>query len=302
MSEAGKPGMAQSLESSSSWQRTAEKLHRAVALRTPKYGSGLSGITESDPALASLTLTDQLISRPKPQEGPTHAPFCTGISEKQLYYICKRCLDLCLAVSLLILLLPLLLLIALLIKIDSSGPVFFTHERVGARRARASAEAIWVIENFRMHKFRSMVQNADSAAHEAYIRDFVQGRVQPDTANGGKFKLTNDPRVTRIGRILRRTSLDELPQLFNVLKGQMSLVGPRPVPPYEVACYRTGDHKRLTAPPGITGLWQVNGRCQVSFEEMIHMDVEYIQKASLWIDLQILFLTIPAVLFGRGAE
>jgi lipopolysaccharide/colanic/teichoic acid biosynthesis glycosyltransferase len=108
--------------------------------------------------------------------------------------------------------------------------------------------------------------------------------------------------VTRIGRLLRRTSLDELPQLFNVLKGQMSLVGPRPVPPYEVACYRNGDHKRLTALPGITGLWQVNGRCQVSFEEMIRMDLEYVRKASFWLDLQILFLTIPAVLCGRGAE
>jgi lipopolysaccharide/colanic/teichoic acid biosynthesis glycosyltransferase len=193
-------------------------------------------------------------------------------------------------------------LIALLIKLDSSGPIFFTHERVGARRTRVRGEAIWAVENFRMHKFRSMRQDADSTAHEAYIRDFVQGRVQPDKTKGGKFKLTNDHRVTRVGRILRRTSLDELPQLFNVVKGQMSLVGPRPVPPYEVACYRPGDHKRLTATPGITGLWQVHGRCQVSFEEMIHMDLEYIQKASLWIDLQILFLTIPAVFCGKGAE
>jgi lipopolysaccharide/colanic/teichoic acid biosynthesis glycosyltransferase len=270
--------------------------------RTPKYGSGLDGVIKTDPALASLPFAEELLSAPQSQEGPKHDSFSTGIPERHLYYICKRSLDLCLAAAALILLLPLLLLIALTIKIDSSGPIFFTHERVGAKRARSRGKAVWVVENFRMHKFRSMVQNADSAAHEAYIRDFVQGRVQPDKAKGGKFKLTNDPRVTRIGRILRRTSLDELPQLFNVLKGQMSLVGPRPVPPYEVACYRPGDHKRLTAPPGITGLWQVNGRCQVSFEEMIHMDLEYVQKASLWIDLQILFLTIPAVLCGRGAE
>jgi lipopolysaccharide/colanic/teichoic acid biosynthesis glycosyltransferase len=153
-----------------------------------------------------------------------------------------------------------------------------------------------------MHKFRSMVQDADSAMHEAYIRDFVEGRVQPNEEQGGKFKLTNDPRVTRVGRVLRRASLDELPQLFNVLKGEMSLVGPRPVPPYEVACYRPGDHKRLAALPGITGLWQVNGRCQVSFEEMIQMDLEYIRNASLWLDLEILLLTIPAVICGRGAE
>lgn len=302
MSGVGKRGMAWALDSGGPWQRTAGKLHRAVALRAPKDVRGLTGVAKSDPARASLTFAGELLSAPQSQEVPNDASFCTGTSEKQLYYVCKRCLDLCLAVFTLILLLPLLLLIALLIKIDSSGPVFFTHERVGTKRLQVRGEAVWVIGNFGMHKFRSMVQNADSAAHEAYVRDFVQGRVKPDKAEGGKFKLTNDPRVTRIGRILRRTSLDELPQLFNVLKGQMSLVGPRPVPPYEVACYRPGDHKRLTAPPGITGLWQVNGRCQVSFEEMIHMDLEYIQKASLWIDLQILFLTIPAVLCGRGAE
>jgi lipopolysaccharide/colanic/teichoic acid biosynthesis glycosyltransferase len=239
---------------------------------------------------------------PQSWEGRNEGSFSTAIPEKQLYFFCKRCMDLCLATLVLILLLPLLLLIALLIKIDSSGPVFFTHERVGAKRLQVQGQAKWVITHFRMHKFRSMIQNADSAAHEAYIRDFVEGRVQPNNGARGKFKLTNDPRVTRIGRVLRRTSLDELPQLFNVLKGQMSLVGPRPVPPYEVACYRPGHRKRLTALPGITGLWQVNGRCQVSFEEMIHMDLEYIREASLWLDLQILVRTIPAVVFGRGAE
>jgi lipopolysaccharide/colanic/teichoic acid biosynthesis glycosyltransferase len=270
--------------------------------RSPKDAPELSGINKSEPALVSLIFAEKLLTTPQSQVDPDHPSFCTDLSEKQLYYICKRCLDLALALCAVILLLPLLLLIGLLIKLDSSGPIFFTHERVGAKRARVRGEAIWSIENFRMHKFRSMVQNADSGAHEAYIRDFVQGRVQPDKAKGGKFKLTNDPRVTRVGRILRRTSLDELPQLFNVLKGQMSLVGPRPVPPYEVACYRRDDHKRLTATPGITGLWQVHGRCQVSFEEMIHMDLEYIQKASLWIDLRILFLTIPAVFHGKGAE
>src|SRR6267142_3954047 len=139
-----------------------------------------------------------------------------------------------------------------------------------------------------MLKFRSMYQNADPAVHEAYIRDFVEGRAEE---SGGKFKLTNDPRVTRVGRILRKFSLDELLQLLNVLKGDMSLVGPRPVPPYEVACYRNGDHKRLAALPGITGLWQVKGRCQVSFEEMIRMDIEYVRDASLLLDLKILFLT-----------
>jgi lipopolysaccharide/colanic/teichoic acid biosynthesis glycosyltransferase len=235
-------------------------------------------------------------------QGPTRVALLEETLQRTLYFFCKRCTDVCLASLLLVVLLPLLLLIAILIKLDSPGPVFFTHERVGAKRERGNHQAVWVVKNFGMHKFRSMFQNADSRVHEAYIRDFVEGRVHPSEGSGGKFKLTNDPRVTRIGRLLRRTSLDELPQLFNVFKGQMSLVGPRPVPPYEVACYRNGEHQRLTALPGMTGLWQVNGRCQVSFEEMIRMDLEYVRKASFWLDLQILFLTIPAVLCGKGAE
>jgi lipopolysaccharide/colanic/teichoic acid biosynthesis glycosyltransferase len=203
---------------------------------------------------------------------------------------------------LLVLLFPLFLLIAILIKLDSLGPVIFTQMRVGAKRQRLGRKAVWVTRDFTMYKFRSMVQNADPSVHQAYIREFVQGRAQASEESGGKFKLTNDPRVTRIGRILRKTSLDELPQLLNVLKGDMSLVGPRPVPPYEVACYRTGDLQRLTALPGITGLWQVDGRCEVTFEGMIQMDLEYIRKGSLWLDLKILLRTIPAVLSGRGAE
>jgi lipopolysaccharide/colanic/teichoic acid biosynthesis glycosyltransferase len=239
---------------------------------------------------------------PSTWQGTRQVALLEESSQGTLYFFCKRCTDVCLATLLLVLLLPLVLLIAVLIKLDSAGPVFFSHERVGAKRERGNRQAVWVVKNFDMHKFRSMFQNADSRVHEAYIRDFVEGRVHPGEGSGGKFKLTNDPRVTRIGRLLRRTSLDELPQLFNVLKGQMSLVGPRPVPPYEVACYRNGEHKRLMALPGITGLWQVNGRCQVPFEEMIRMDLEYVRKASFWLDLQILFLTIPAVLSGRGAE
>src|ERR1700686_19497 len=248
------------------------------------------------------TLAGESMAVPQSWQGPNQVTLSAETSENEIYFVCKRCADLCLAALVLVLLFPLLLLIAILIKIDSSGPILFTHERVGARRLQLRGEAVWVIGTFRMHTFRSMVQDADSAMHEAYIRDFVEGRVQPNEEQGGKFKLTNDPRVTRVGRVLRRTSLDELPQLFNVLKGEMSLVGPRPVPPYEVACYRPGDHKRLAALPGITGLWQVNGRCQVSFEEMIQMDLEYIRNASLWLDLEILLLTIPAVICGRGAE
>jgi lipopolysaccharide/colanic/teichoic acid biosynthesis glycosyltransferase len=233
---------------------------------------------------------------------PSRIALVAERTENNLYCLSKRFLDVTLAGLAVIVLLPLLVLIAILIRLDSPGPVVFTQKRVGAKRQRLGRQAIWVIQDFTMYKFRSMVQNADSSVHEAYIREFVEGRAQASAESGGKFKLTKDRRITRIGRLLRRFSLDELPQLLNVLNGDMSLVGPRPVPPYEVACYGNGDHKRLAALPGITGYWQVKGRCQVTFEEMIRMDLEYIRKASFWFDLKILFLTIPAVLSGRGAE
>jgi lipopolysaccharide/colanic/teichoic acid biosynthesis glycosyltransferase len=223
-------------------------------------------------------------------------------SENLLYGVLKRLMDILLAAALVILLLPLLLLIALLIKFDSPGPVIFTQERVGAKRQRFGNHRFWVVQSFTFYKFRSMVRDADPSVHEAYIKEFVLGRAQPSVESGGKFKLINDPRVTRVGRFLRKFSLDELPQLLNVLKGDMSLVGPRPVPPYEVAGYQARHHNRFAAWPGITGWWQVKGRCRVSFEEMIRMDVDYIRNASLWLDLKILFLTIPAVLSRRGAE
>ena len=233
---------------------------------------------------------------------PSRIALVAERTESSLYHPGKRCLDVILAGLALIVLLPLFLLITVLIMLDSPGPVVFTQKRVGAKRQRLGRQAIWMIRDFTMYKFRSMTQNADSSVHEAYIREFVEGRAQATAATGGKFKLTNDPRVTRIGRFLRRYSLDELPQLVNVLKGDMSLVGPRPVPPYEVACYGNGHHKRLAALPGISGYWQVKGRCQVSFEEMVRMDLEYIRNASFGYDLKILFLTIPAVISRRGAE
>jgi exopolysaccharide production protein ExoY len=233
---------------------------------------------------------------------PSRIALVAEHTESNLYFVCKRCLDLMVAGLLLISLLPLLLLISVLIKLDSPGPAVFKQKRVGTKRQWLGRQAIWVVQEFTIYKFRSMHQNADSSVHEAYVRDFVEGRAQASPESGGKFKLTKDARVTRVGRLLRMFSLDELPQLLNVLKGDMSLVGPRPVPPYEVACYGSGHHRRLAALPGITGYWQVKGRCQVSFEEMVRMDLEYIRNASLAFDLKILLLTIPAVLSRRGAE
>lgn len=195
-----------------------------------------------------------------------------------------------------------MLLIAAAIKLDSHGPALFVQERVGARPRAEHGRVRWEVRTFRLYKFRSMVTNADQSTHQEHVRAFVRGHIDGAQGGSARFKLANDPRVTRVGRLLRRTSLDELPQIINVLKGEMSLVGPRPVPPYEVAEYQPADAERLMALPGITGLWQVSGRADVSFVEMMRMDRQYVRARSLWLDLKILGATIPAVLSGRGAK
>jgi lipopolysaccharide/colanic/teichoic acid biosynthesis glycosyltransferase len=221
--------------------------------------------------------------------------------ERELYFLCKRLVDLVLTVVMLLALLPLMVIIAVAITLDTPGPVFFVQERVGVKRRSAGGRTHWETRNFAFYKFRSMVAGADQSLHAEHVRAFVHGRVDAGGASNAPFKLAHDARVTRVGRLLRKTSLDELPQLFNVLKGEMSLVGPRPVPPYEVAQYGESDAERLSAPPGITGLWQVNGRGDVPFAEMIRMDREYVRNQSIWLDFKILIATIPAILSGRGA-
>jgi lipopolysaccharide/colanic/teichoic acid biosynthesis glycosyltransferase len=211
-------------------------------------------------------------------------------------------LDVALASLGLILLAPLFLLVAVLIKLRSSGPVFFTQERVGSRRRNRNGRTVWEVRTFSFYKFRSMRSDADSSIHRHYIRQFCEGRPAHHGSDGAIFKLKDDPRVTRIGRILRKTSIDELPQLVNVLKGDMSLVGPRPLPLYEVAQHKREYFGRLAGLGGITGVWQVRGRGRVPMEEMMRMDIEYVRRPSLWLDLKLLFLTVPCVLPKRGAE
>ena len=194
----------------------------------------------------------------------------------------KRLIDVCGSAMLLLVLAPLLLFSAILIKLSSRGPVFFTQERVGLHKRR-----------FKVIKFRTMVDGADRQ----------QQRLEHlNEADGPVFKIKDDPRITRVGKFLRRFSIDELPQLINVLKGEMSLVGPRPLPLRDVERIAVRWHKRrLSMKPGLTCLWQVNGRSDVSFDHWVHMDLEYIDKWSLWLDLVILLKTIPAVLKGAGA-
>jgi exopolysaccharide biosynthesis polyprenyl glycosylphosphotransferase len=205
--------------------------------------------------------------------------------------VVKRAFDLSLATLALVLLAPFWLLIALLIKLDSKGPVLYRQERVGMDG-----------RIFLFLKFRTMRAGADDRAHRDYQRRYIEGR--PDTNLGDSqrpvYKLHQDPRVTRTGRWLRRTSLDELPQLFNVLRGDMSAVGPRPPIPYEVENYALWHRKRLDMKPGMTGLWQVSGRNRLSFDEMVRLDLFYIENWSLWLDLKIMLRTLPVLLRGEA--
>jgi len=207
--------------------------------------------------------------------------------------VLKRALDVVGSASLLVLLAPLFLLIAALVKLTSHGPVFFRQLRVGAQ-ARP----------FTMLKFRSMRVNASAAIHQEYVRAFIKGdgKAAGQSATLPVFKLTSDPRITPMGRFLRKTSLDELPQLWNVLCGSMSLVGPRPPLQYEVAEYKAWHCRRvLEAKPGITGLWQVAGRSRTTFDEMVRLDLRYARNCSLWNDVKILLATPGAVIAGKGA-
>jgi exopolysaccharide biosynthesis polyprenyl glycosylphosphotransferase len=177
---------------------------------------------------------------------------------------------------------PVFLITALLIKLEDGGPVFFRQERVGYRG-----------RIFGMWKFRSMVTNAEAVKKQLEAANEMQG--------GVLFKMKLDPRVTRVGRFIRKFSIDELPQLWNVLAGDMSLVGPRPPLPREVAEYRPEERQRLLAKPGLTCLWQVSGRSEIDFAGQVKLDLEYIRSTSIWTDVKLLLMTVPAVLLGKGA-
>lgn len=193
----------------------------------------------------------------------------------------KRVMDVVGAMTGLVLGAPFLALIGLAIRLDSPGPIIFRQTRVGAHG-----------RTFEVYKFRSMREGAE--AEQEQLRDLNE-------ADGPMFKIRDDPRLTRVGRFMRRTSLDELPQLWNILRGEMSLVGPRPPTPNEVEGYQKWHRKRLDGRPGLSGLWQVSGRSLLSFDETVLLDIYYIENWSLWLDLKILLRTIPTVLFGKGA-
>jgi len=227
-------------------------------------------------------------------------------AKRRLYFACKRVCDVLVAGMLLLMLLPLVAVIALLIILETPGPAIFRQERVGARRRKNDPLVSWEVCRFTMYKFRTMCNGADSGTHRAFVQAFINGDEEGMTAVQGEEtrtrKLVHDRRVTRMGRFLRKSSLDELPQFLNVLKGDMSLIGPRPPIPYEVEMYKTWHHRRLAVQPGITGLWQVTARSSADFDEMVRLDIEYIQRQSFLLDLEILLKTPLSVLSGKGAE
>jgi exopolysaccharide biosynthesis polyprenyl glycosylphosphotransferase len=224
---------------------------------------------------ASVTVIDQLHISPTVSfyNSPTN----------QLELAAKRVVDVAVSILLLVLLSPVMLAALLLVKLDSEGPAIFVQERIGLNKRR-----------FRMFKFRSMLADAEKLQTTLETHNEMEGPV---------FKIKQDPRITRVGRFLRKTSIDELPQLFNVLKGDMSLVGPRPLPVRDYSGFNEDRHRRrFSVRPGITCLWQVSGRSSISFDQWMRLDVEYIDRWSLWLDLKILAMTIPAVVKGSGAS
>jgi lipopolysaccharide/colanic/teichoic acid biosynthesis glycosyltransferase len=180
-----------------------------------------------------------------------------------------------------------MVIVAVCIRLETPGPVFFRQKRVGLNGIE-----------FEMLKFRSMYLNGDDSHHREAIKQYMNGSSLNGKANA--YKLVDDPRVTRVGRLIRKTSIDELPQFLNVLRGQMTLVGPRPPLPYEVEEYSQRDWLRLSGKPGLTGTWQIYGRSRVPFQEMVEMDIEYLQQQSFWLDLKLIVLTVPVMISGRG--
>lgn len=209
-------------------------------------------------------------------------------------YKSKRILDLIAASVGLVLAAPLAAIIALLIKVSSPGPVLFKQIRIGRGG-----------EKFTFYKFRSMRVGCDDSSHRKYMKFFIEGNEEGlnNFHQRGKkiYKMTCDDRVTMVGRFLRRTSLDELPQLLNVLKGDMSMVGPRPHIPYEVDMYQDWHRRRLQGLPGITGWWQIHGRSRVTFDESVKMDIWYLEHQSVILDIRIMLRTITKAIVGRGA-
>ena len=221
------------------------------------------------------------------------------------YYLIKRVIDVLLASFFLVILSPIMAVIAILIRLDSRESSIVSQERVGSKRWTHGGFSYWQRSGFTCYKFRTMVRNADSSLHRSYVQAHINNdHKSMDKLQGDKTetrKLVRDPRVTRLGKFLRKSSLDELPQFWNVIKGDMSLVGPRPPIMYEVEEYEPWHLQRLEGLPGLTGLWQVSGRSSMDFDDSVRLDIHYINTRSLSQDLKIIIKTPLAIITTRGA-
>jgi lipopolysaccharide/colanic/teichoic acid biosynthesis glycosyltransferase len=229
-----------------------------------------------------------------------------AVGDQNVYYVVKRLMDVLLSLLALIFFFPAFILIAIAIALDSRGPFIFVQERVGVKLNKSNERRNWEPIIFKCYKFRTMYHDADPCLHQNYIKAYIQkdekGMAECQGKETQTRKLECDPRITQVGRILRKTSLDEIPQFWNILRGEMSLVGPRPAIPYEIAMYEPWHCKRLLGKPGLTGLWQVTARSSAEFDDMVRLDIEYLEKQSLWRDLIILLKTPFVVISCKGAH
>lgn len=227
-------------------------------------------------------------------------------ANRQLYFFTKRLIDIIFSFLGLVVCAPIFVLMYIAIRLESSGNPIYVQERVGAELRKVDGKDVWVQKRFNMYKFRTMRSNSSSKIHQNFIEAYIAGDEEQmallqrnQAGQENRYKLNGDPRITRTGKFLRKTSLDELPQLVNVLLGEMTLVGPRPPIPYEVVLYKPDHLKRLNTKQGITGYWQVNGRSSTSFEEMVQLDAQYIKEQSLRLDMKILFQTFAEVFYKQ---
>lgn len=230
--------------------------------------------------------------------------YTTTTIDPSFYYASKRAVDIIFSVLFLLAASPVLLLVALLIILDSSGPILYKQIRVGSRMYKFGSIILWKRENFVCYKFRTMHHNSKNDIHKAYMKALISSDQKTMKEMEGEkaylHKLVHDNRITRIGKFLRKTSLDEIPQFINVIKGEMSVVGPRPAIPYEVDMYNPWFLRRLEAKPGITGLQQTKARCTDCFDQQVRLDIQYIQNQSFWFDIKIMLKTPLAIFTQKG--
>jgi lipopolysaccharide/colanic/teichoic acid biosynthesis glycosyltransferase len=258
-------------------------------------GIAESGVLGADSELVKVSVhafpEDRGAGKRIPDDLKLYPDLSTNKSLKKKGALFKRSVDIAGSIGGLILFSPFFLVIPALIKLTSKGPVFFRQTRVGS-----------LGQTFTFLKFRSMHAGSDPAIHSEYIKKLINEDSAWEGSGKKVYKISDDPRVTRVGKFLRKTSLDELPQFLNVLSGEMSLVGPRPPIPYEMDCYELWHWRRvMEAKPGLTGLWQVSGRSTKSYNEMVRLDIRYVDRWSLWLDLKIIFLTPLAMLSSKDA-